>query len=81
MLCGWRLRRGGGHGVASEGSEREPVGALQKKVSVGLVEWFALAVKVGAMFYAQDDSLTTVTRLLAILNSYLAICMLKMIAH
>ena len=51
MLCGRRLRRGFGHGVASEGSEREPVGALQKKVSVGLVEWFVLALKVGAIFY------------------------------
>ena len=50
MLCGRRLRRGFGHGVASEGSEREPVGALQKKVSVGLVEWFVLAFKVGAIF-------------------------------
>ena len=51
VLCGRRLRRGVGHGVESEGSEREPVGALQKKVSVGLVEWFVLALKVGAIFY------------------------------
>ena len=50
VLCGGRLRRGGGHGVEGEGSEREPVGALQKKVSVGLVEWFVLALKVGAIF-------------------------------